>query len=840
MSNNNITNKFKGKRIGTLIILSLIFLLFAVLIDLKIIYKSWFIPVEKEYIYYVYAALATVSTISITVLSLIVNFLDKRYYGVPIKELFNSRKDILKLSNFILLIFILNIFATFFLAIKYINCVVSILVITMTYIYYVSKYLWELSTNDAKCKDEIELYLGKNDYSNFEDTKQKVDYLIEGLSISKNNTNLDVLDKNIKFVLMIRDNVKLNEDNVNENSVKKIKKYIQSQINIAFDIISKKHGLLIAIDKVLVIMDSQKGSKFKSYDNWDIIEPYIKNIQFVNDSELYSLNLDKLVTGLEYINTIEAHEKVFVLFYYIECLLNNEIISKKVKNSIITNLISQLVLFDVSDYNNRYNIVKQEVIIKILKYNILINQDFEQAEFLIKVLSLEIYRGYYCKYENDKYFYETIALIYFTIYLYSENEVETISPKHREKIKGLIYLSQENIFNKSICFQTVITDYFDYIIKALWNMTEVKIESLSYLEDIKIFTESKVVVWNFYAFINFSMCNLFLTNKYKNPIELIENWENIKDKDIYAREINDFFDIDKDNDKNKVLRQKKHDKINSIAKWINRPSYVNKKFVNDISEKTNNAIKKVNKNNKVNLNDKTVSEKVEKKVNEKFKKAKLDEYCNSIELSEDDKEYYFAEIKESQYLQEQYHENIVDRIYDKLFQILYNEISKSIELKKFDYSINGVESLIKDLNSNSYTKTNFNLTSELFYFKNKLKTENWAFLEKLNLESVENKYLKAKVVYKEYLPKFNVKVNDYKIEKLNDTECEKYSENFKISNEYYKIDNAYSTKSEIMDMIYEKYRKVIVIYTFKIEEPNNFSGFKIKFDYSKLEKEDKK
>ena len=108
MSKNNLANKFKGKSLGTLIILSLIFLLFAALIDLKIINKSWFIKVEKEYIYYVYAALGTVSTISITVLSLITNSLEKKYFGIPIKEIFNSKKNNLRLSNFILLIFMVT------------------------------------------------------------------------------------------------------------------------------------------------------------------------------------------------------------------------------------------------------------------------------------------------------------------------------------------------------------------------------------------------------------------------------------------------------------------------------------------------------------------------------------------------------------------------------------------------------------------------------------------------------------------------------------------------------------------------------------------------------------
>lgn len=129
------------------------------------------------------------------------------------------------------------------------------------------------------------------------------------------------------------------------------------------------------------------------------------------------------------------------------------------------------------------------------------------------------------------------------------------------------------------------------------------------------------------------------------------------------------------------------------------------------------------------------------------------------------------------------------------------------------------------------------MKNELFYFKDKIKTENWDWLKKIPFETIQNKYLKSKVIYKDYLPKFNVKVNDYKIENLKEDECEKYSKNFKKINEYIIIEDAYYTKSEAMDLINKKYRKVTVIYTFKINKPNNFSGFKVNFDYTKLEEE---
>ncbi|NCD07049.1 MAG: hypothetical protein EOL97_13100 [Spirochaetia bacterium] len=825
MSKKNLANKFKGKSLGNLIILSLIFLLFAVLIDLKIINKSWFIIVDREYIYYVYAALATISTICITVLSLIINSLDKRYYGVPIKVYLNIRRNIFNIKYFISFILIIISFSTFLLAKNMVNALGILFVFIIVYISYASINLWDLITNDDICFNKISDMIRRNQINKKVKKQQILNYLFTGLNDYSEGVNTSYIQNNVDLIIYISNQIEEEIDkNDYYNKLRKSAKTIFNLVNIE-----------VSLKEVFRIINSI-GISFNSREVENIIQPIILEVQYLNFIEYELRKYDKIINFLEENVLIDDDVKIFILYKLFDALYNNEVFTKKEKVNILNEFISQLTY--MGDKPDSFIQDKQKILLMILKYKILDNTNYNQSEFLImQILEvLDLNTG--LSYKNNPHYFETVALIYLVIYLYSESEVETLIPEHRDKIKDLINIEKNKLSPKEGTFKSLIIKNFDEIVIALLNIKKEKYNSLHFLENFTDLNYSKSVVWDISAGFDFAMCNFFFSYHYQYPYELINNWENIEDKRLYLQRIQEFFSIDS---ANKIsLTQKKTRKMKKIKNWIGFEHEVNTIKIQNLFTKNNELLKELNIENKIVINYKEVSEKIKKLVNENFEKSKLDEYSNSIELSEDDKEYYFAEIKESQYLQEQYHEYIVGRIYEKLLQILYNEISKSIKPKKFDYNIYGVESLIEDLNSNSYTKTNFNLINELLYFKNKLKADNWDFLEQLNLENVENKYLKSKVVYKGYLPKFNIKVKEYKIEKLNDTECEKYSENFKISNEYYKIDNAYYTKSEVMDLIYEKNRKVVVIYTFKIEKPNNFSGIKLKFDYTKLEKEDEK
>ena len=98
---NCFVEKISKKRF---IISSILILSFAVILDIILkldIPLVYIIPVEKEYVYYVFAALATVSTICVSILTIITNLIDKKYYGIPFKIIINSDNSQYNTSSFI-------------------------------------------------------------------------------------------------------------------------------------------------------------------------------------------------------------------------------------------------------------------------------------------------------------------------------------------------------------------------------------------------------------------------------------------------------------------------------------------------------------------------------------------------------------------------------------------------------------------------------------------------------------------------------------------------------------------------------------------------------------------
>lgn len=818
-----VANIKKTKQVFLIVLFSII-LLFAVLIDLHKITKDWFIFVERDYISYVYAALATVSTISITVLSLIINSLDKKYFGVPIKVYLNMRRKIFRIKYFIPLSLIIILFSTFLLSKNMVNTLCVLFSFIIAYISYTSIILWDLITNDEFCFKKISEMIMENKINKKVKKQQILNYLFNGLYDFSESINKTYINDNVDLIIYISNQIDKEEIN---------KKDYYNKLSNSFKIISDQADIIIAINEVYRIINSINIS-YSPREIENIIIPIILKVQYLSFVEYQTNKYNEIIIYLEKNDAIKDEIKINILYKLFESLYNNEIFTNNKKVSILNQFILRLML--LGDQPHNYNDDKQKVLLMILKYKILNNTNYEQAQFLMKQLleAIDFYSG--LSYKNSPNYFETVALIYLIIYLYSESEVETLIPEHREKIKELINLKKNDLSPKEGTFKNLINLNFNDIIVALLNINKMKYDSLTFLENFTDLNYSKSVVWDSSSGFDFAMCNFYLSYKYHYPHELITNWDEIENKMFYLQGIQEFFVM---NNSGRIsLISNKVKKIDTISKWIDLKYEINAKTINNIFFKNNELIKKIYYENIPKINFCELSKKIKTYVNEKIINSELEEYSNSVEIIDDEKQYYFGKITKTDYLQEQYQESIIDGIYENLIKISYNEILKAIDQEKdIKYNKIGIEAFIEEIKYKEYSNTNFDLKNELFYFKDKIKSENWVWIENSSLEKITNKYIKSKVIYKDSLPKFNVKLNEYKIENLSDNECEKYSEKYKISNEYYKIDNAYYTKSEVMDIISNNYRKVAVIYIFKINKSNSFSGFKLKFDYTKLEEE---
>lgn len=648
-----------------LIVLFSILLLFAVLIDFHKITQDWFIFVEKDYIYYVYAALATVSTISITVLSLIINSLDKKYYGVPIKVYLNMRRKIFRIKYFIPFSLIIILFSTFLLSKNMANTICVIFSFIIAYISYTSIILWDLITNDEFCFKKISEMILENKINKKVKKQQILNYLFKGLYDFSESINKTYIKDNVDLIIYISNQIDKEEIN---------KKDYYNKLSTSFKIISDQADIIIAINEVYRIINSINIS-YSPREIENIIIPIILKVQYLSFVEYQAYKYNEIINHLEKNDTIMDEIKINILYKLFDSLYNNEIFTNNEKVSILNHFIFLLILFLNQSHN--YDDDKQKVLLMILKYKILDNTNYHQSQFVMKLLlkAMDHYRG--LSYKNSPKYFETVALIYLIIYLYSESEVETFIPEHREKIKELIYIKKNDLSPKEGTFKNLIKRNYNEIIVALLNIKIVKYNSLTFLENFTDFNYSKSVVWDSSSGFDFAMCNFYLSYKYLYPYELIINWDGIENKLFYLHRIQEFFVMDSSG---KIsLKSNKVTKIDTISKWIDFKYEINEKSINNIFFKNNELIKKNYYENVPKINFCDLSKKIKNYVNEKIINSKLEEYSNSVEIKDDENQYYLIKITKIDYLQKQYYESIIDGIYENLIEISYNEILKEID-----------------------------------------------------------------------------------------------------------------------------------------------------------------
>jgi len=174
---NCFVEKISKKRF---IISSILILSFAVILDIILkldIPLVYIIPVEKEYVYYVFAALATVSTICVSILTIITNLIDKKYYGIPFKIIINSDNSQYNTSSFI----------------------------------YFFNYFWNMVFDDSYCEEAIKEFIKNIDKETLINKNKIVNYLFDGFADFTKGAKTSYIDMNIELIIILLTNMKTEE-----------------------------------------------------------------------------------------------------------------------------------------------------------------------------------------------------------------------------------------------------------------------------------------------------------------------------------------------------------------------------------------------------------------------------------------------------------------------------------------------------------------------------------------------------------------------------------------------------------------------------------------------------
>ena len=519
-----------AKRRSQLITLVAIIIIIGVYLDILVSGGISIILVNSNYIFYVYAALATIAALSATMLTVIINSFDNKYYGFTLKEIVGFNNEYIKISNAIPVALISIFFATFFLAVNMINTIVSILFGVLFIVISMSVYIWELSSNDKFCyklvKREIKRIVKSNDEVAIAILFSK---LFDSYILRVEQTGIRTAEETLDILINAIEETEITEP---------IGMSLDLYIGKAFNRVGEQAGFIIAIDKVLKLYNYM-DPEFKKYDRRVILLKPIERIRYISDQELTTSSIVGLSNGLDSQDTIDDFEKVFILYQYFKNVYLNEVLSRKVRKRLLTEQIEHLTDFSWSD-ENIYDSVKQKTLVYIVKDYVLTNKDIEESKEIFIEISKRLYSNGYSK--SVKLF-ESIALIYLAIYVYSECEIETLKQEHREKLKTLINEYEEDIHTNKISFKVVLHTYYQDVVKALWNLSEHTISEYSFMEFFPLDFVAKSPNWNLQTSFNFAIYSYFLSY-YQfafPPYDMIDDWENNANRIFYLKQMIEFF-----------------------------------------------------------------------------------------------------------------------------------------------------------------------------------------------------------------------------------------------------------------------------------------------------------
>lgn len=768
---------------------------------------SFFYAIKKDYIsienikLYTWQAQITVGLISLTLIGLILNKLDSRVNGQPIK-MFVLYKDKFRLDylDTILLVIIISIFNLIFIMYFGVTEVLISFVITNVLIILLFVETYNLMFNPEKYKKI---------------SKEYIDKCISKYKLYSENSLNEILEN-------------FRED-INLNCQKNIKKELKNDIKLLCEILNKTD------DKdIFLIINNIFMTELKNVDDeysCEILEYIINNTKEV---QLYS-NL-KITIGYIYIYKFKSNNRK----YYNEVLIfiRNELIYEdsykdnrekrklifEVFREIYFNLdnrdknfkefIEKIIPYECEKLNENQSNMLRDILLIILKEFIIKNLDYRNYYALFEVIFERNAGAIKLDYELD-WLYETCLTnsVYLYYLIYKE---ELLRDEYKKSIKKFLEIKLDNKMVENIdCFK-IIKNKYKFSLKYYQKL---KNSSIKYWE-IMPYGEAKCMIMDssideFYILYFLIIVNENCYEEIINDIEIDlcrkiiewsnENFEIETNKLKLTEEFAKLFNVEIDN---KRVKEKY-----SLLK-----SFVNNKLVkHDIR-----VAEEKNCNENIEL-----KEQLESDILSILKSNKLisfDEvYDNPIEEQRIEvfKDYIYDKSTDA----EEYISRISKKIENEFLAKLIKDLEK-ITLTRKSHKI--IEELKEKINLN---EIKINIDKSLSYYSIWFMNDNEENKSLIrSIDKICEKYELGnsnKIIYLNNKPKITVEIVELKIKEYTENECENIIKSyFKEIEEKYLINNLLYEEFDAKKYIFSKYCYIKINYKIDI---CNLNGFLIEY-----------
>ncbi|MGL4790048.1 MAG: hypothetical protein ACRCW1_01455 [Anaerotignaceae bacterium] len=721
----------------------------AIIIDLSIRLTplitdtQWWFEIDSNYIFYVYAAICTIATLSSAFISIIIGTLSTKILGLPLKTVLEMVSEEFSISLFIKQSLITVVLGTLFLAANFCNAMTITIVLVTLFFIENTVQLWNVITKDDFVKPLIEHHISA---SSNKIESIEVTFLLNAWSTQlkvavENDADYEIDQYTGLINLLMQNQYKKANSDI-------LAVFRRNVANISTIALSK-----LGLCRCSSLVNRLYMNVFQQETGYLVTQTIIENFkdfQFYSEQQIASLNC--INDFFDFISENTAIENLdFVIYSFFNSIEKNRNISADCFFDFAQQYFNEICSFTSCE---RTNHIFSKCILSIFKNSVLLNEDkaFRERIYCVIIKALQTKNLY----SSEKSFIYTIGNIFTALYFYVFWEKETFTESHREELQSLMSQVVKSKDNVHISLYHLIQENC----KAVFNFLVEQATSEEIYEGMfgyhPMGMGAKTVIWSrdsklvlafefyclFWYEFNLFPCYFDIEKDKVNILEILSEF-NTPDKTLSA--------LAKEN----VLQ---------LGMWLRADNYIDDRFLEANFDKINDLAKQYQE--KRYVTSQVISlEKTNENLKQLFSRDRNSAFNPALPIS-DSREYQL----ESMFVfnNSQTSMDIAHRVKNEVGKIISEHIKAHFSFIDVNFTLAGISEMLGALKNDTYAFYNYRYIDDLAFTEDIRQTDEFKSIEEIYNEMVPLPYnqFQEKFFVKDTPVSYNVEVTNHQYKEL--------------------------------------------------------------------------
>lgn len=777
----------------SIIMLSIVTIL-EVLLEKNILHTM--IYVDNEYIYSMFTAIITLSTLCFTIVSIIVNVESNKVNGIKLKEIIKFKSSPFEIASMIELYLFFDLISVMALTYKWAMFITIVFSIDVLASAYYSGALLYVVSDDEKLKKIIKEEVLSNPQIFKEVYINEWIIELKKSLVNKNETlKYEYVDLLKKLTI---------DEHCNDQ--------LQENLPEIFKISCDAFGITQSIKLIL----SLNNDKAEEFDFYGIVQSYFDSIKLKDEKTFQNLKIPGTISDVVESNQINNEQKISVLYCFFNSIFNNSVINDKYKQTLISTYLNSL--HNLYDKGNEDE-VRCTVSLYVLKNCILLNDNYVEAENLYKQYISSLASKNMLS--SEKCYIKLIAFILraFYFYIYFDN---SISITQKKSLKHIFRKNFKTIEGVTLNLRNIVYSCSEKILEYLVVSAFYDAEYHDIMDHFSPLLGIREVVWSNKNKMRFAFCFYIVFNyDYDSfPISDYIDCEKIKNSDIeLLKYIAEFYDTTNHKLKHSICKD-----IDNLVYLINITNKYSVDYISDVFDSINSLLKSITKKTLDSVERKP-KEYIVNKIPERISKIIVGVNISEQKFDNTEKFYLNPLILRED---EDFDNIIINRISRAIAEILNTKMNDALLPLNLSFNKDGILKLTQKIRRYNYKLCNYKFIDDWAFGRDIRNTTEYIELQQLmnDIKIVQTQGINHRFFIKEDKLEMYYCVDEINYEEANVSDADKYIQNYKVSNNLYKIDNVLYNRKEAIEYV-KNYCKIVYATVQVGININKGSGYKI-------------